>query len=285
MAEYDLIIKALAGRYGQQIAAFVRGIEVSVESIQDSDKEAVAVKRSSDVLYKIHEDGYEYIMLVEFQARPDKNIPGRLLEYTAMHHRRYQKPIYPVVINLTGSDRLQDGRYTVDCLELMVVDFNYRQLNLQDMSGQDFLYKGPVELLPLAPLMKQEDPPETVLEKCARRFDEEIESDGDRDTLYAALATLSSLRFSKELILKILGVLKLENLPLFDGIREEWEAKGAAKGRLDALIDLLEVKFGMVPEDLRSQLSKIKDSGTIKETMRKVVNAGTIDEFTKMLKN
>jgi len=116
LAEYDLIIKALAGRYGQQIAAFVRGIEVSVESIQDADKEAVAVQRSFDVLYKIHEDGYEYIMLVEFQARPDKNMPGRLLEYTAMHHRRYQKPIYPVVVNLTGSDRLQDGHYTVDCL-------------------------------------------------------------------------------------------------------------------------------------------------------------------------
>jgi len=99
--------------------------------------------------------------------------------------------------------------------------------------------------------------------------------------LYVALAALSSLKLSKEVILKVLEVIKLENLPLFDGIREEWETRA----RVDVLIDLLEVKFGMVPEDLRSQLSKIKDSGTIKETMRKVVNAGTIDEFTRMLKN
>lgn len=281
MAEYDLIIKALAGRYGQQIACFVRGIEVSVESIQDADKEAVAVQRSSDVLYKIREDGYDYIMLVEFQARPDKDMPGRLLEYTAMHHRRHQRPVYPVVINFTGSDRPQDGRYTIDCLELTVVEFNYRQLNLQDMPGEDFLYKGPVELLPLAPLMKQEDPPETVLEKCARRFDEEIESDSDRDTLYVALAALSSLRFSKKLILKVLEVIKLENLPLFDGIREEWEARG----RVDTLINLLEAKFGKLPEDLRSKLCELKDPVTIKDTVRKVINADTIDDFSRLLKN
>nr|WP_051273695.1 Rpn family recombination-promoting nuclease/putative transposase [Desulfotruncus alcoholivorax] len=285
MAEYDLIIKALAGRYGRQIAAFVRGVEVPVESIQDADKEAVAVQRSSDVLYRINEDGYEYIMLVEFQARPDKEMPKRLLEYMAMHHRRHQKPIYPVVINLTGSDRLQDGRYTVDCLELTVVEFKYRQLNLQDMPGRDLLYKGPVELLPLAPLMKQEDPPEAVLEKCARRFDEEVESDGDRDVLYVALAALSSLRFPKELILEVLEVIKLENLPLFDGIREEWEARGEVKGRLDTLIDLLEAKFGKVPEDLRSRLCELKDPVTIKDTIRKVVNADTIDDFTRLLNN
>ncbi len=285
MAEYDLIIKTLAGRYSRQVAAFVRGIEVPAEFIQEADKEAVAVQRSSDVLYKINEDGYEYIMLVEFQARPDKEMPRRLLEYTAMHHRRYQKPVYPVVINLTGSDRLYNGRYTVDCLELTVVEFNYRQLNLQDMPGRDLLYKGPVELLPLAPLMKQEDPPETILETCARRFDEEVKSDNDRDVLYVALAALSSLKIPRELILKVLGVIKLENLPLFDGIREEWQAKGEVKGRLDALIDLLEVKFGMVPEDLKSQLLRIEDSGVIKETMRKVINASTIDEFTRMLKN
>jgi len=288
LAEYDLIIKALAGRYGQQIAAFVRGTKVSVESIQDADKEAVAVQRSSDVLYKIHEDGYEYIMLVEFQARPDKDMPRRLLEYMAMHHRRHQKPIYPVVINLTGSDRPQGGRYTVEYLELTVLDFNYRQFNLQDMPGRNFLYKGPVELLPLAPLMKQEDPPETVLEKCARRFDEEIESDNDRDILYVALAALSSLRFSKELILKVLEVIKLENLPLFDGIREEWKAKylgeGIGEGIIESIIETLEENTGQRPIWIKESLSAINDKDLLKKILRRAVKSKTIKEFELALK-
>lgn len=78
--------------------------------------------------------------------------------------------------------------------------------------------------------MRQEEPPEVVLEKCAKRLDTEVEAEDERATLYVALAALSSLRFPKELILKVLEVIKLENLPLFDGIREEWEAKGEARG-------------------------------------------------------
>jgi len=284
LAEYDLIIKALAERYMSHIVSFVRGIDVAVEQIRATDKEAVAVQRTSDVLVKVCEDDYEYLMLVEFQARPDRKMAKRLLEYTAMHHRRHEKPVYPVVINLTGKGR-QAERYIMDCLELTVVDFNYRLINLEDITGRDFLYRGPVGLLPLVPLMRQDEPPEDVLEKCASRLNEEVESDSDRNILYAALAALSSLRFSKGLILKVLEVIKLENLPLFDGIREEWEARGVAKGRLDTLVDLLEAKFGKVPEDLRSQLYELKDSVTIKDTIRKVINAETIDEFSRLLKN
>jgi predicted transposase YdaD len=221
---------------------------------------------------------------------------GRLLEYTAMHHRRHEKPVYPVVINLTGRGR-QAEQYIMDCLELTVVDFSYRMINLEDITGRDFLYRGPVGLLPLVPLMRQDDPPEEVLEKCASRLESEVTAQDERATLYVALAALSSLRFSKELILKVLEVSKLENLPLFDGIREQWEAKGEArgeakgeargevKGRLDTLFDVLEAKFGKVPDDLRSQLSELKDPVIIKDTIRKVINTETIDEFSRSLKN
>lgn len=61
LAEYDLIIKALAGRYMDKITSFIRGVEVAVEQLEDKDKETVAVKRTSDVLVKVQEDGYEYL--------------------------------------------------------------------------------------------------------------------------------------------------------------------------------------------------------------------------------
>jgi predicted transposase YdaD len=280
LAEYDLIIKALAGRYMDKIASFIRGVEVAVEQLEDKDKEALAVQRTSDVLVKVQEDGYEYLMLVEFQARPDRKMAGRLLEYTAIHHRRYEKPVYPVIINLTGGSRREE-RYIMDCLDLTVIDFNYILINLEEVAGRELLYRGPVGLLPLAPLMRQDDLPEKVLEKCASRIDNEVKAEEERNILYIALAALSSLKFSKELILRVLEVSKLENLPLFDGIREEWEARA----RLDVLVDLLEAKFGKVPEDLRSHLGELKSPEIIKDTIRKVVNAETIDEFSRMLKN
>jgi len=280
LAEYDLIIKALAERYMDQIASFVRGLPVTVEQIEDRDKEAVAVQRTSDALVKVREDSYEYLMLVEFQARPDRKMARRLLEYTAIHHCRYEKPVYPVVINLTGGGR-QDERYLFECLDLTVVDFSYRLINLEDVAGRDLLYRGPVGLLPLTPLMRQEDPPEAVLEKCAERIGCEVGAEDERDVLYMALAALSSLRFPKGLILKVLEVIKLENLPLFDGIREEWEART----RQEMLIDLIETRFGKVPDELRDRLKVLKDYEQIKQAMRKAMSAETIEEYMAKLEH
>lgn len=282
MAEYDLIIKALADRYMSHIAALVRGVEVQAERIEHADKEAVAVKRTSDVLVKINEDGYEYIMLVEFQARPDRKMAHRLLEYTAMHHRRYEKPVYPVVINLTGRGQ-QDSQYTFDCVDITVVNFNYRQINLQDMPGRDFLYRAPVGILPLVPLMRLDDPPEQVLEKCVQRFVQEVKPNSDRDVLYVALAALSSLRFPKELILKVLEVIKLENLPLFDGIREEWKSRGKIIGRVDSIMDALEENTGNRPVELAERLSVIEEDYLLKDLLRTAIKATTLEQFVKKL--
>jgi len=286
LAEYDLIIKALAERYMSQIASFIRGVEVAVEHIEDRDKEAVAVQRTSDALVKVREGGYEYLMLVEFQARPDRKMSRRLLEYTAMHHRRHEKPVYPVVINLTGGGR-QDGRYMFECLDLTVVDFNYRLINLEDIAGRELLYRGPVGLLPLAPLMRQEDPPEAVLVKCASRFDSEVQGEEERATLYLALGVLAALKIQKGVVRKILEVSKMENSPFFDGIREEWEARGEIKGReegiREAILEAVEENTGQRPVGLKEILSGIRDSDMLKKILRRAVKAKTFEEFETVL--
>jgi predicted transposase YdaD len=286
VAEYDHLIKAITQRYTQHIAALVRGIEVTVEHVVEQDKEAVSIQRTSDVLFKVNEDGYEYLMLVEFQTRPDREMPLRIMEYTALHHRRYGKPIYPVVVNLTG--RGMKERYSFDCLDLTIMALNYRQVNLREVSGKEYLYRGLIGLIPFVPLMKHNEQPERVLEKCAQRLENEVPDEEDRSTMYLALGVMASLKFPKNLIFRVLEVGKMENSPLFDGIREEWEArgelKGELKGRLDLLIDLIETKFGVVPDNLRGQLIAMKDTDAIKEVVRKAVSSYTIEEFIATLK-
>ncbi len=286
MAEYDLIIKALAERYMDKIASFIRGVEVVVEQLEKRDKEAVAVQRTSDLLVKVREDGYEYLMLVEFQARPDRKMAGRLLEYTAMHHRRYEKPVYPVIINLTGGGRREE-RYIMDCLDLTVVDFNYLRINLEEVAGRELLYRGPVGLLPLATLMRQDEPPEVVLKKCADRLDKEVKAEEERNILYIALAALSSLKFPKELILSVLEVSKLENLPLFDGIREKWidqgiqqgVREGLQQGLIEAIIEVLKENTGRSVDGLAERLRAIKDVDVLKKLHRGAIKAKSLEEF------
>ncbi|WP_131820854.1 hypothetical protein [Desulfotruncus arcticus] len=61
---------------------------------------------------------------------------------------------------------------------------------------------------------------EEVLAECARRV-EELPTQMQPD-LYLGLAIFSSLRFARELILKMIEVSKMEASPLFDGIRDKW---------------------------------------------------------------
>ncbi len=203
---------------------------------------------------------------------------GRLLEYTAMHHRRHEKPVYPVVINLTGRGR-QAEQYTMDCLDLTVVDFNYRLINLEDITGRDFLYRGPVGLLPLVPLMRQDEPIEAVLEKCAERVENEEPREEERSTLYLSLGVMAALKFPKQLITRVLEVSKMENSPLFDGIREEWEARGLGVGMIEAIIEALEENTGQRPAWVKESLSKVNERDLLKKILRRAVKSKSIEEF------
>lgn len=75
--EFDLVIKALAERYPAHLVQLVRGMPV--EKVERMEKEAVAVERESDILLKVMENGYEYLMLLEVQTKAEREMPRRLL--------------------------------------------------------------------------------------------------------------------------------------------------------------------------------------------------------------
>ncbi|HHW43521.1 MAG TPA: Rpn family recombination-promoting nuclease/putative transposase, partial [Desulfotomaculum sp.] len=275
--EFDLVIKALAERYPAHFVQLVRGIPV--DNVERLEKEAVALKRESDMAFKISENGYEYIMILEAQTRIDRDMPRRLLEYTAMQHREYKKPVYPVVLNLT--DRLQEDGYGFDCLDLTVVAFNYRLINLADLPGEEVLKHGPVGIIPLVPLMRHQLPDEEVLAECARRIEEApVQWQPD---LYLGLALFSSLRFTREIILKIIEVSKMEASPLFDGIREKWIDQGLREDRIEAILEALEENTGRYPGHLAEKLRSIQDMGTLKSLFRRAVKVKSLEEFMSAL--
>jgi predicted transposase YdaD len=110
---------------------------------------------------------------------------------------------------------------------------------------------------------------------------------------------MAALKFPKNLIQKVLEVGRMENSPLFEGIREEWEAKGKAKGKVEGkaegkargkaegmaeiLFDMLEAKFGKVPDGLRARLNASKNQEDIKQAMRKAVTSDTLEEYMAKL--
>ena len=285
--EYDLIIKALAEQHPEDFVELVRGFPV--ESVYRAEKEAVAVKRENDVIFKIKESGYEYYLVMEVQVRPGREIPQRLLEYTAMQHREYNKPVYPVVINLTGKQK-HNKTYEFECLDLTVISFNYRVQNMIEYPGRKFLRKCPVGIIPLIPLMYHDENPEDVLAKCVKKVENEVDDENLRSDLFIGLAVMSSLKMAKAIILKVIEVTKMETSPLFDGIREKWIDKGiqqgmqqGIKGIKDAVLETLQDKFHTYPDTIEKKLSVIDDIATIKTLLRRAIKANDTDEFVQFL--
>lgn len=152
------------------------------------------------------------------------------------------------------------------------------------MNGWDFLHAAPVGLLPLVPLMRHSDAPQKVLEACSKRFEREVSSKQDRANLFLGLAVISSLKLSKEIILKIIEVSKMENSPLFDVIREEWEDRGKIKGIIFATLKTLEKKTGKkLDKFFESRLGAIDNENTIEKLFYVAIEADSIEQFTNAL--
>ncbi|AEG14305.1 hypothetical protein Desku_0697 [Desulfofundulus kuznetsovii DSM 6115] len=298
LQEYDIIIKALVERYSSHFVQLVRG--VPADRVERLEKEAVAVKRESDVLLYVSEDGYEYIMLIEVQIRPDREMPLRLLEYTAMQHREYRKPVYPVVLNLTG--RPQEDGYGFDCLDLTVVAFSYRVINLAELPGEEVLSYGPVGIVPLVPLMRRQLSDEELIASCARRI-KEAPAEWVPD-LYVGLALFAHLgKIPDEIILRNIEVIRMEASPLFEGIRQKWINEGIQKGiqegiqkgiqegiqkgsreaRIEAILVVLEENIGRYPSELAVRLRAIKDMEILKMLFRRAVRVKSLEEFLAIL--
>jgi len=233
--DFDLAMKKLVEECPDDLVQLVRwGLPVS--SVRREEKEAVFARRDSDHVFRVIEDGFEYLIPLEVQTEPDRHMPERFLEYTSMQHREFGLPIYPVVLNLTGRQR-QDT-YVLGCLDQpAAVVFRYRIINLVLTPGGEILEKGPLGLIPLVPLMMHDRPLEAVFDECLRRVREAPED--KLPTLELILAVLASRRLPKETILEKMRGSKMEASPLFDGIREKWIEDGETKGKKDMARKLL----------------------------------------------
>jgi len=123
-----------------------------------------------------------------------------------------------------------------------------------------------------------------LLQRTQNRFESEVQGDEERATLYLALGVLAVLKIQKSLVQKILEVSKMENSPFFDGIREEWEARGRDEGIVEAILEALEENTGQRPARLKENLSTVKDRELLKKILRRAVKSKTMEEFEKALK-
>ena len=155
---YDDTCRFLAEHFSADFASWLLGKSVALTELKPSELSLDPIR--ADALILLESD--ESVLHLEFQTRPDPDIPFRMFDYRARVYRRYRnKTMRQVVIYLkqTGSDLV---RQTSLILERTHHEFDVVRL-WEQPDNLFFQYPG---LLPFASL-GQTDAPEATLRQVA----------------------------------------------------------------------------------------------------------------------
>lgn len=222
---YDDTCRFLAENFSADFARWLLGGPISLTELKPSELSLEPIR--TDALILLESD--ESVLHLEFQTRPDPDIPFRMLDYRARVYRRYRnKMMRQVVIYLkqTGSDLVQQSSFT---LERTRHDFDV--VRLWEQPDDLFLqYPG---LLPFAALGQTPDP-STTLRQVAQAIDL-ISDPTVQANLTAASAILAGLRLEHEVIHRLLRRDIMQESTVYRSIQREAKAEAKREIALNLL--------------------------------------------------
>ncbi|MDV2995097.1 MAG: hypothetical protein N4J56_004751 [Chroococcidiopsis sp. SAG 2025] len=212
---YDDTCRFLAENFSADFASWLLGKSIALTELKPSELSLEPIR--TDALILLESD--ESVLHLEFQTRPDPDIPFRMLDYRARVYRRYRdKMMRQVVIYLkqTGSDLVQQTSFT---LERTRHDFDVVRLWEQP----DDLFLQSPGLLPFAALGQTPNPGAT-LSQVAQAIDR-ISDPTVQANLTAASAILAGLRLEDEVIHRLLRRDIMQESSVYRSIQKEAETK------------------------------------------------------------
>jgi predicted transposase/invertase (TIGR01784 family) len=217
---YDDTCRFLAEHFSADFASWLLGESIFLTELKPSELSLDPIR--ADALILLESD--KSVLHLEFQTRPDPDIPFRLLDYRVRVYRKYPgKPMRQVVIYLkqTGSALVQQTSFS---FEQTRHEFSVIRL-WEQPSGLFLQYPG---LIPFA-VLGQSDEPEATLRQVAQAVNQ-IPDPTTQANLTAASAILAGLRLEKEVIYRLLRRDIMQESTIYRSIQEEAEARGEARG-------------------------------------------------------
>lgn len=165
------------------------------------------------------------------------------------------------------------------------VSFRFRTVRIYDLDARDIVEENVLCLLPFVPLMRH-GPAWT--EQADRLIYESSLSRRDKGDMLTAMMILSGL-VSPQLPQTLLSRrrdLMIESAA-YDLIKKEGILEGMEKGALqtsrEAILEVLEERFGFVPNMLSSTIHGIDNSSLLKFLLKKAATTPSLDHFQEIL--
>jgi len=274
---YDVAAKVVI-QYGKEsmLRRFVGIDPEEVDLLEELPQESVSLRRSDFPLWVKLKGGEERIILVEFQTRWERDVPLRLIEYTARYKLRYHIPVDSVVVLLRRREGLEE-EYRDETIR-----FRYRLVRVWQMRGKDVLGEKEIWLYPFVPVMRSEE--RDIIAAEEEIYNSRLER-GIKADLLTALAIFSGFRgqeMVRELIRRRRDIM-IES-PAYEIIKEEGIREGLQQGMRQMLLETLEVKFETVPLRLMRQINEIQDTEALKMLHRQALKSSSIEEFQEKMR-
>jgi predicted transposase/invertase (TIGR01784 family) len=223
---YDDTCRFLAENFSADFASWLLGESITLTEIKPSELFLEPIRADALILLQSEES----ILHIEFQTRPKREIPFRLLDYRVRGYRRYpNKTMRQVVIYLqpTGSDLVRQTSFSMERTH-----HEFDVICLWEQPAALFLqYPG---LLPFAVLGQTSDP-EATLRQVAQAVDQ-VSDATMQANLAAASAILAGIRLEDEIIYRILRRDIMQESSVYRSILAEGKAEGLAEGEARAKI-------------------------------------------------
>ncbi|MEP0979094.1 Rpn family recombination-promoting nuclease/putative transposase [Leptolyngbya sp. AS-A5] len=221
---YDDTCRFLAEQFSTDFASWLLGRSVTLTELKPSELSLDPIR--ADALILLQSD--DTVLHLEFQTRPDKAIPFRMLDYRVRVYRKYpDKAMQQVVIYLqpTGAELVRRTRFVMQRTQ-----HEFDVIRLWEQPTDLFLqYPG---LIPFAALGR------TDSEMALRQASQVIGGITDptiRANLSAASAILAGIRLEDEIIYRILRRDIMQESSVYRSIF----AEGAAEKQREIALNLL----------------------------------------------
>jgi predicted transposase YdaD len=285
MQVYDLTVRELLTKPLCSLLEHITGEKI--KSFLDPSFPSVKERRA-DLLLEV-ENGK--ILHVEVQSTNDFSMPHRMLEYRLLIKNKYPDRKVQQMVLYIGDEPCRISA----SLEEEGLIYRYQVIDIREIPCDVLLESERAEDLVIAFLCRITDKSELF-----RRLKERLENldSRERADFLAKVLTILGLRpMLKEEVLsfvKEVGRMPItvrlekelvENFPVIgDLVRrgiQEGLREGIQRGKQEALIGVLEARFGEVEESLKERIKGIEEVKKLEELLISAIRANDLEEFRK----
>ena len=212
---------------------------------------------------------------------------GRIIEHHGL-------PLYSNVIYLRPNAGKNDPGYYVQEFPGYQIAIQYRVIRLIEIEGQHILDEGQSGLIPFMPLMK---PPEGMaldiwLQQCIHTARTHPISRSPKADYLAGMVALSELVYDSETISAIIfkedimDIIRESSLIQYfkqEG-REEGIEQGERRSTIEAILEVLEIRFGLgKAHPISDRIAAIDDLQRLKQLLRVAIQVPNLEAFQRVL--